>query len=188
MSKDIKAIIAQMDVAKQNFENMLDIECQKVLVEVFLYWAKRFPKRRLNVVFGMGTMSWDSPGLDMYTLLDDNRKNYCVWREAHEELLKPLLDFVELFDHISANNMPPCPYDFLYNPHTKTIEFGTRVLCAITGKRRGLAEERRTLDLAFDMLKVEWFTDPKHPHRSMRGLINTKKYRALCAKGRELNV
>jgi hypothetical protein len=107
----------------------VDSQLEKAQLECFKYWAERFPKRRLSIVWGMGTHSFDAGEVDLFRLLDYNREKWIFWRPKHDELLAPFLDFVELIERVGGGLYQyPCISDCLYNPITRTIEMGERII------------------------------------------------------------
>lgn len=98
---------------------------QPLLFDCFRFWADRYPKRRLSCVWGMGTNSFDAGKIDLFYLLGETRGRNYRYRIQHEELLKPFIEFSRLIEEPES-----FPYlaDTLYNPITRTIEYGTTII------------------------------------------------------------
>ena len=99
----------------------------EAMLECFKYWAKRFPKRRLYVIFGMGTYSYDTDAIDLNDFIDHDRRKRYGYREVYEDLFKPFIDFDDLLWSSDMYKYPAIN-DFLYNPITKTIEYSGNII------------------------------------------------------------
>ena len=120
---------AQIEALELNFIEASDKLLEEAQLECFKYWAKRFPKRRLSCIWGMGTHSYDAGRVDLFSLLDYERKQWAYWRPKYDELLAPFLAFQALLESCSSGFYEyPCISDILYNPTTKTIETGSRII------------------------------------------------------------
>ena len=133
MSNQFKDLIDTLKTEEERLLLVQDKLCYRALLDVFFMWARAFPKRNLTCVHGMGTVSFDTPSIDLFRLLDSDRAKWSNWRPNHDTLLKPLLDYLELWDS-NEIGPPPCVRDMRYKANTKTIECGGKCFNAITGR------------------------------------------------------
>lgn len=124
---DFKLQISRIKHLEAQFEEQFDQMLREAMLECFMYWAKRFPKRRLRVVFGMGGYSYDAGDFDLDQHISYDRKGYHGWHDKFEEILKPFREFEELM-YSSEYVKFPAIEDFLYSPDTGTIEYGNTII------------------------------------------------------------
>lgn len=87
---------------------------------LFKDWAQRFPTKRLQVVSGMGTYTYNVGDNDF------DLNGIAEYQSRHDARLIALFPLVVTFD-VLYNEMYDyynCFDDFLYNPLTRTIEQG----------------------------------------------------------------
>ena len=133
MSNQFKGLMDTLKTEEERLLSVQDALCYTALIDVFFIWARAFPKRDLTCTHGMGTVSFDTPKLDLFALLDSSRVSYMNWRPVHDTLLKPLLDYVELWD---SNEIGPPPWvcDMRYKAITKTVEYDNMCYHIPTGE------------------------------------------------------
>jgi len=124
-----KQITALEEVHAEQVEDMLVEEGMKALV----LWAKSFPKRDIRFVSGMGTACFACPSVDQSCYLpevDDLCDASCKmynWNARAAEMVKPLADFLKLFWGSNLHQYP-CLNEIIYNPVTRTIECGDKII------------------------------------------------------------
>jgi len=121
----------------QNKEQDLIAEIDDMLVEAgmqaFVMWAKAFPKRYLRFVSGMGTATFGCPTLDNSSFLLE-LDDYCerntskvFWSQRAATMVQPMIDFTELFWSFDIYKYPAIN-DIIYNPVTRTVECGDKII------------------------------------------------------------
>ena len=118
----------------QDMEQDLYVEIDKLLIEAgmaaFVMWAEAFPKRYLRFVSGMGTATFACPTLDnsCYLLdLDDYVEDRVLWNGRAAAMVQPLTDYMKMFWSFDVYKYPSIP-DILYNPVTRTVECGDKII------------------------------------------------------------
>lgn len=133
MNSDIQK---QID-AISDMENKLITDIEAILVaegmDVFVQWAKAFPKRSLRFVSGMGTATFACPSLDNSAFLleldeycEENTKKV-FWSDRAAAMVQPMTDFWNLFWSSDLLLYPAIP-DIIYNPVTRTVECGQVII------------------------------------------------------------
>jgi|26BtaG_2_1085354.scaffolds.fasta_scaffold23777_1 hypothetical protein len=124
-----EAILQNIKAQNERLHRDIMRQLDRALLDVFKYWAGRFPKRHLEYVSGMGTFTFISEGVDFFTLLSNDREKNMFWRPKHDKLLEPLLEFSNLYGCIETElGTNPLTSNFLYNPITRTIEYNQEII------------------------------------------------------------
>ena len=121
----------------RNKEQDLIADIDELLItagmQAFVMWANAFPKRYLRFVSGMGTATFGCPTLDssVYLLdLDDyveENTNKVFWNDRAAAMVQPLTDYMKMFWSFDVYKYPSIP-DILYNPVTRTVECGDKII------------------------------------------------------------
>ena len=126
-----------MELKIKNMEADLVAEIDDMLIEAgmvaFTDWANAFPKRYLRFVSGMGTATFACPTLDRSCFLldlddyceDNTNKSY--YNERAAAMVQPMVDYYNLFWSFDMYKYPHIP-DIIYNPVTRTIECGDKII------------------------------------------------------------
>lgn len=102
-------------------------------MRVFAEWGRAFPKRELLFVSGNGTATFRCPSLEKSIVLlemddyCDISTNKTYWDERAFKMLKPIVEFWDLFWCCNLYQYPDIP-DISYNPVTKTVECDGRII------------------------------------------------------------
>lgn len=129
----IAALESAFDDTKVELINAIDDILIEEGMNAFVLWGNAFPKRHLRFVSGMGTCTFACTSLDAGVYIDLDR--YCddeaernsFFNTRSAAMLKPLTDFYDLF--WSSEHYPyPAFSDIIYNPVTRTVECGDKVI------------------------------------------------------------
>ena len=125
----LKVIRDQIADLETSYINQANVMLEKALIEVLRYWAANFPSRRLEHYSGMGTAGFhcESLSIDISDMIDSERKQKFIYSEKLERLFSPLIEFDELFWSLDNYKYPAISRG-LYNPVTRTIEVGQKII------------------------------------------------------------